>query len=142
MLIRKAGLPVLTIALLFLTSTPAVELSLTRHATARVAENQLSTERIAKHIQFLASDKLQGRRAGTPFADQAAKYIESEFRSYGLKPGSSSGFLQPFKFVSSVKLGDQNSFEFKYSGGTQKLNVGEGFMPLAFSPPQSVSGEA
>jgi len=141
MLIRKAAL-VLTIALLFLTSTPAVELSLTRHATSRGAENQLSTERIAKHIQFLASDKLQGRRAGTPFADQAAKYIESEFRSYGLKPASPSGFLQPFNFVSSVKPGDQNSFEFKSPSGSQKLKTGEAFMPLAFSPSRPVSGEA
>ena len=142
MLIRKAGLPVLTIALLLLTSTPAVELSLTRHAISRVAENQLSTERIAKHIQFLASDKLQGRRAGTPFADEAAKYIESEFRSYGLKPASTTGFLQPFTFVSSVKLGDQNSLEFKSQSGSQKLKAGEAFMPLAFSPSQPVSGEA
>ena len=142
MLIRKAGLPVLTIALLLLTSTPAVELSLKRHAVSRVAENQLSTERISKHIQFLASDKLQGRRAGTPFADQAAKYIESEFRSYGLKAGSAAGFLQPFTFVSSVKLGDQNSFEFKSPSGSQTLKVAESFMPLAFSPSQPVSGEA
>ena len=142
MLIRKAGLPVLTIALLFLTSTPAVDLSLTRHATARVAENQLSTERIAKHIQFLASDKLQGRRAGTSFADAAARYIESEFRSYGLKPASPAGFLQPFTFVSSVKLGDQNSFEFKSPSSSQKLKAGEAYMPLAFSPSQPVSGEA
>src|SRR5215813_13290404 len=142
MLIRKAGLPVLTISLLLLTSTPAVELSLTRHAVSRIAENQLSTERISKHIQFLASDKLQGRRAGTPFADQAAKYIESEFRSYGLKPASPAGFLQPFTFVSSVKLGDQNSFEFKSPTGSQNLKVTEAFMPLAFSPSQPVSGEA
>src|SRR5437870_3511477 len=45
------------------------------------AGGQLSAERAAKHIQFLASDKLQGRRAGTPYADEAAAYIEKEFRS-------------------------------------------------------------
>jgi Peptidase family M28/PDZ domain/PA domain len=142
MLIRKAGLPVLIIALLFLTSTPAVERSLNTLATSRAAENGVSTEHIAKHIQFLASDKLQGRRAGTPFADQAAKYIETEFRSYGLKPASTAGFLQPFTFVSSVKLGDQNSFQLKSAGGSRTLKVGEEFMPLAFSPSQPVSGEA
>jgi Zn-dependent M28 family amino/carboxypeptidase len=141
MLVRKAGLPVLTIALLLFTSTPAVEHSVAALATSRAVDNQLSTERIAKHIQFLASDKLQGRRAGSPFADQAAQYIETEFRSYGLSPASPAGFLQPFSFVSSVKLGDQNSFQIKSLGGPRTLKVGEEFMPLAFSPSQPVSGE-
>src|SRR5262245_54012882 len=58
----------------------------------------ISTERIAKHIEFLASDKLQGRRAGTPGADEAAAYIEKEFRSAGLKPGSGTSFLERFTF--------------------------------------------
>src|SRR5436190_23980109 len=40
------------------------------------AGSQLSAERAAKHVQFLASDKLQGRRAGTTYADEAAAYIE------------------------------------------------------------------
>jgi hypothetical protein len=141
MLIRKAGLPVLTIALLFFTSTRAFDFSVTSIAASRVVENHVSTERIAKHIQFLASDELHGRRAGTPFADQAAAYIESEFRKYGLKPGSSSGFLQPFSFVSSVKLGNQNSLQYRSPGGSRALKVGEEFMPLAFSPSQPVSGD-
>jgi aminopeptidase YwaD len=105
------------------------------------ADGQISTERISKHIQFLASDKLHGRRAGTPFADEAAAYIEKEFRTYGLKPASASGFQQPFSFVSSVKLGDQNSFQLKIAGGTRSLKVGEEFMPLAFSPADPAAGE-
>jgi len=142
MLIRKAGFPVLTIALLFFSSTRAVDFSVTSIAASRVVENQVSTDRIAKHIQFLASDKLQGRRAGTPSADQAAEYIESEFRKYGLKPGSSSGFLQSFSFVSSVKLGDKNSLQYRAPGVSRVLKIGEEFMPLAFSPSQPLSGDA
>ncbi len=102
---------------------------------------QLSAERITKHIQFLASDKLQGRRAGTPYADEAAAYIEKEFRSYGLKPGSKSGFLQPFTFVSAVKLGEGNSFQAKTATGAQFFKVGEDFMPLAFSSPEPAAGD-
>lgn len=120
---------------------------------------QLSAERAEKHIQFLASDKLQGRRAGTSYADEAAAYIEKEFRSYGLKPASAAGFLQPFTFVAAVKLGQGNSFQVKsfFSGtatqrdgtsvqiqtrtGTQSLKVGDEFMPLAFSSPEPATGE-
>src|SRR5262245_37550021 len=109
-----------------------------RHARASAT---ISTERITKHVSFLASDKLQGRRAGTPAADEAAAYIEKEFRSYGLKPASPSGLLQPFTFVSSVKLGDQNGFQVKTANGTRALKLGDEFMPLAFSPGDQVAGE-
>jgi aminopeptidase YwaD len=102
---------------------------------------QLSAERAAKHIQVLASDNLQGRRAGTTYADEAAAYIEKEFRSYGLKPASSAGFLQPFTFVAAVKLGAGNSFQVKTVGATRSLKVGDEFMPLAFSSSEPAAGE-
>src|SRR5512138_2859837 len=117
MLFRKAQLFIITLALL--TGTPALAINPAGQASAprlysdsgrgAAAAVQLSAERISRHIGFLSSDKLEGRRAGTPFADEAAGYIEKEFRSYGLMPASSAGFLQPFTFVSAVKLGDQNS---------------------------------
>src|SRR5262249_4867619 len=50
-------------------------------------------------------------------------------------------FLQPFTFVSSVKLGDQNSFQIKSAAGSRMLKAGAEFMPLAFSPSQPASGE-
>jgi aminopeptidase YwaD len=102
---------------------------------------QISAERAEKHIQFLASDRLQGRRAGTTYADEAAAYIEKEFRSYGLKPASAAGFLQPFTFAAAVKLGAQNSFQVKTAGSSRSLKVGDEFMPLAFSSPEPAAGE-
>jgi hypothetical protein len=109
---------------------------------ARVeSKTEISAERIAKHVGLLASDKLQGRRAGTSYADQAAAYIEKEFRSYGLKPASSSGFLQPFTFVSAVKLGEQNSFHITTPKGSRSLKIREDFMPLAFSSSELAGGD-
>src|SRR5712691_3508969 len=148
MLVRKAGLSILTIALLIGASAIAINpasVGFTRSIYAdtgrsAAAGTQLSAERIAKHIQFLASDKLQGRRAGTPFADEAAAYIEKEFRSYGLKPASSEGFLQAFTFVSAVKLGEENTFQVKAQNGDRSLKVGEEFMPLAFSSSEPAAG--
>lgn len=102
---------------------------------------QLSAERAAKHVQFLASDKLQGRRAGTAYADEAAAYIEKEFRGYGLKPASTAGFLQPFTFVAAVKLGAQNSFQVKTAESSRSLKVGDEFMPLGFSSSEPAGGE-
>ena len=148
MIITRAGLFILSIALLPGTFTfalnpavPAFDPSLYAD-TRSSAATQLSAERIARHVQFLASDKLQGRRAGTPFADEAAAYIEKEFRSYGLKTASPAGFLQPFNFVSAVKLGEQNIFQVKTPKGTRSLKVTEDFMPLAFSASELAAGEA
>jgi aminopeptidase YwaD len=149
MFVRKPAPFIFAIALLI--GTSALSLSPTSSGFAgshyayfgqsAAAAPQLSAERIAGHIQLLASDKLQGRRAGTTFADQAAGYIEKEFRSYGLKPASSAGFLQPFTFVSAVKLGEQNSFTLNASSGARSLKVGDEFMPLAFSSSEPVGGE-
>jgi len=148
MKIRRAGLFILSIALSLGTygfalnpATSAFNAVLNAVSQREGAAAQLSAERIAKHVQFLASDKLQGRRAGTPAADEAAAYIEKEFRSYGLKTASSAGFLQPFSFVSAVKLGEQNRFQVKTPKGIRSLKVGEDFMPLAFSAPDLAAGE-
>jgi aminopeptidase YwaD len=102
---------------------------------------QIAAERIKRHVEFLASDKLQGRRTGTPAADEAGRYIAKEFRSYGLTPASGSDFLQPFTFVAGVKVGPQDSFEMKGAGGARQYKVGRDFMPLAFSSPEMATGE-
>src|SRR4030095_8663753 len=125
MLIRRAGLFISIITLLIGTGALTLNPISTGFVPSLYADigqgtapaAQLSTAQIARHIQFLASDKLQGRRAGTSSADEAASYIEKEFKSYGLKPASPSGFLQPFTFVSAVKLGEQNTFQVKTSNG-------------------------
>src|ERR1700741_4260564 len=95
---RKTLLLVLAIA--FLLSAAASAL---RPASA-AQTGDLSTERIREDVQYLASDPLQGRRAGTPGADLASRYIEKAFRSAGLKPAFASSYLQPFSFVSRVEL--------------------------------------
>ncbi len=64
-----------------------------------------STEaNLRRHIEYLASDKLEGRRAGEPGATLAAKYIAEQFAKVKLKPGVSDAkgkksYLQPFSFT-------------------------------------------
>ena len=52
---------------------------------------------IKKHIDYLASDKLEGRGTGTEGGKAAAKYIEKQFKKIGLKPyGDKGTYLQEF----------------------------------------------
>jgi hypothetical protein len=99
-----------------------------------------SAERIASHVTYLASDKLQGRRAGTEGAKLAADYIARQFRQIGLQR-TGKDFLQPFSFIAGVRLGKENRFQIK-SPAARSLKAGEDFMPLAFSSSQAAAGEA
>ncbi|HXG67096.1 MAG TPA: M20/M25/M40 family metallo-hydrolase [Blastocatellia bacterium] len=110
-------------------------------ATQAARSAAISAERISGHVSYLASDRLQGRRAGTPAAAEAARYIAREFERYGLKPASPKGFLQPFAFISDVKLGGGNSFTVKRDGGPRPLKVGADFMPQAFSSSSPAAGQ-
>jgi Zn-dependent M28 family amino/carboxypeptidase len=47
------------------------------------------------HVRFLASDALQGRRAGSTGHRQAAEYVAEQFKQAGLRPLFEKSYLQP-----------------------------------------------
>ncbi len=111
-----------------------------------------SVNRLQQIIAYLASDALEGRRTGTPGANDAAHYIAGEFSLLGLRPGmqmSGAGrtrgeirahYLQPFPYVASVELGKDNLF-FVNPGradDTAQFKVGDDWMPLGFSSNGSI----
>ena len=113
-----------------------------------------SVERLRAHIEYLASDKLEGRRTGSPGAKLAAEYIAREFSRYGLRrsigydtPGMSileadspHRYLQEFPYVGGVELGYNNLF-FVNPGRADDIaqfRVGEDWMPLGFSSNGSI----
>ena len=49
------------------------------------------------HIQFLASDDLEGRRAGTIGEQKAINYIIDQYQGLAIQPKGENGFIQPFK---------------------------------------------
>ncbi len=48
---------------------------------------------------FLASDEMRGRKAGSPEIDRAADFIASEFKKSGLEPFLGNSYLQKFTMV-------------------------------------------
>ena len=48
------------------------------------------------HISYLSSDKLEGRRTGTPGEQLAADYIAGQMKEEGLAPKGDNGYLQVF----------------------------------------------
>ncbi|MFH1160425.1 MAG: M28 family peptidase [bacterium] len=91
-------------------------------------KSRISPQDLKKHVEFLASDSLKGRKPGTPEAGIAARYILQNFLSDGLKPLCDNGF-QYFYVVTDVHLGGNNLLSL---GGIQ-YEVMTDFVPLAFS---------
>jgi hypothetical protein len=72
------------------------------------------------HVQYLADDKLEGRRTGTPGYEAAAKYVEDQFQAIGLKPAGTVGFRQDVEFE-PVTLDTTNSL---FQVGDEKFELG------------------
>src|SRR5262245_43809548 len=65
---------------------------------AQVAKTDSALEtNLRKHVEYLASDKLEGRRAGEPGANLAGEYVAEQFRKAGLKPGFTGNGRPDFK---------------------------------------------
>ena len=57
-------------------------------------------QRFQSHIDYLASDRLEGRGVGTAGIEQAAEYIAEQFAKAGLEPGGVDGtFFQSFEMT-------------------------------------------
>src|ERR1044072_8055133 len=123
-------------------------------SVAQQAELDPSAAKLQQHVSYLASDALDGRRTGTPGANDAARYIAGEFERLGLNPGNGTrgdahrrrdlmaSFLQSFPYVAGVELGKENEVSFlRESGvqGVQKLRLGDDWMPLGFSTNGKIS---
>ena len=66
-----------------------------------------AADRIRAHVEFLASDELEGRETGSRGHRIAANYVAAEFRKLGLKPGGTNGswFVEvPFRRATQAGL--------------------------------------
>lgn len=102
---------------------------------------QITAAELANHVKYLASDQLEGRKAGSKGAEAAAQYIANEFKTYGLKPiGDEGTYFQSFEIVVAITLGPNNTFAFTAAGKKSAAEVDKGFRPLGFSSSESFEG--
>jgi len=126
-----------------------VLLSFLFSASAQKAQTQKSDgseKNLRTHVEYLASQKLEGRRTGETGATFAAGYIANMFANYKLKTGFNSiangktnaNFMQTFPFVTGVEMAETgNTFNLDLTKADgQKLTFTDkpAFKPVAFSP--------
>ncbi|RYZ28287.1 MAG: M28 family peptidase, partial [Chitinophagaceae bacterium] len=63
---------------------------------AQKADASFPVKEVERIENFLASDEMRGRRAGSPEIDKAAAFIADEFKKAGLQPVKGTSYLQEF----------------------------------------------
>lgn len=104
-------------------------LIITSFAQSKNYSGSVDTTLIKKNLQYLSSDELKGREAGSPEETVAANYIAGEFARYGVKPlGDNGTYLQNF----DMKVGKlEKTSTISFTGNNVKLKFLEDFLVLA-----------
>lgn len=93
-----------------------------------VAATQVLERNVRAHMEFLASDAMQGRGSGTQFELLAGHYIASQLRQYGIEPAGDAGAAGQKSFIQTVTLTRQAFAEapaltFNAAGGAARRFV-------------------
>src|SRR5436305_1369803 len=80
-------------------------------------------ERLRAHITYLASDKLEGRRTGTPGAEEAARYVADEFKRPGAARAAGAKALVVIAREDNFKDDKLTALKYDNAGGDAGLSV-------------------
>jgi hypothetical protein len=87
-------------------------------------------QQMRNDVRYLASDRLEGREAGTEGERLAAEYIVGKYGNVGLMPyGDNATYLQAFDFLAPPVRGKDNVLQL----GRRKLRIDEDYYPISLS---------
>jgi aminopeptidase YwaD len=95
--------------------------------------------RYLNDIKTLAAPDMEGRGAGTKGLERATKFVEHRYKSLGLKPAGTDGYLQPFTVTTGAKLKSDNEFVEDEAGKKRPLTLNQDFVPVSFSSSGSLT---
>jgi aminopeptidase YwaD len=122
-------------------------LSLYAFDQTAVRNAEITTEELSRHVYYLTSERLEGRRAGTEQAKKAALYIAREFQDYDLLPAagwensliSRDDFFQSFEFTSGIQTGNRNFLTLYTESESIQTDYNKDFRTLPFSATATIS---
>src|SRR3954471_14207142 len=97
---------------------------------AQEKNDKITLANLQAHIQYLANDKLEGRRAGTHGEELAMQYIVAQFQKDGLQPKGTNGYVQEFEIDEGKKFSEENN---SFTVNDKKLQLQKDYFPVAFS---------
>lgn len=100
--------------------------------------NAIIVNNLKAHVQTLADDKMEGRRAGTKGEEAAMGYIINQFQQIGLEPKGEASYIQEF----TIDEGKQITEATNCTVNNQKLELNKDYFPLGYSACLKVTGNA
>ena len=86
-------------------------------------QESINSHDLKMHLQFLASDELQGRETGEPGLQIAARYLAVQAEQLGLEPvHPDSDYLQPYKIVEKSYDREKSMITITGADGTVSVN--------------------
>ena len=105
----------------------------------RLAEEKAAMEimtNLKQHVQYLADDKLEGRRTGTKGEQLAQQYLVQQYTQMGLEPKGKEGYLQTFEINEGKQVDASSSFVVN----EKALDLNTDYFPLANSAQKAIKG--
>ena len=99
----------------------------------------ITPESMRAHVEFLASDALEGRETGTRGYDISAEYVASRFRAMGMQPVSDKSWFQQVPF--NANLNDEKAAKFSINGRDFALRQDVRFGPARKSGTEVIKGD-
>ena len=104
---------------------------------AKAKADKITMANLQTHIQYLAGDKLEGRRAGTEGEQLAMQYIANTFAKYKLMPKGDDGFIQAFAISEGKGFNSPDNY---FKVNDVKLEPKTDYYPLSFSANATAKG--
>lgn len=116
----------------WITATIATLLPWSMAGAAGEPRTYVRSETIRGHVEFLASDLLEGRAAASRGYDIAAAYVAAQFRQAGLKPAlGDSSFLQTVPLIEATPVLPGSSVEWVVDNKARNFEYGIHYLPSA-----------
>ena len=94
--------------------------------------------RITEDVYWLSDAERDGRGLGTDGIDESAEYMAADLAAAGLEPAGTDGYFQPWTLTLGRSL-DESATSLTLGG--VPLELGEDYVPLSFSAPETFQGE-
>ena len=111
------------------TAVSSSQSSLINHQKSSANVSQIEERNIRAHMNFLASDALQGRGSGTQFELLAGQYLASQMQQFGVEPAGESDASGRKTYIQTVNI-TRNVFadapKVSYSSGGSSVNYEHG----------------
>jgi hypothetical protein len=109
-------------------------------ASATTSVAPADSVRYLDDIKVLAAPNMEGRGPGTSGLARASSYIEQRYKTLGLQPAGTNGYVQPFTVTTGAKLKSDNSLIVVDGPTKQPLHINQDFEPISFSTSGSFAG--